>query len=261
MRGIKLISVISALVLTAGAVLAPAVANAEAHATYITNSDFSDCAVGGAKGLGYYGLGIITDGSPWLIKGSASVHYQTFMHDDERNVNYCNMYSNSDKTGSGDGAGSMYMYQRDITTTFEQNYGHMKFDVRWNSGAVSLMLGSFSDPTSNTDYIANTIKIGDGAITAMNGSQTKTIAQLQAGKWYTVEIVVCNALQEMDILVKDANGKTVGSGEDYSYQQKECDKVRIWCFGYIRGSAYDYDLTNVTIENSMEKKDPFKILG
>ena len=65
-------------------------------------SDFNDVSIGGAKGTGYYGLGIIMDGSPWLSKGSASVHYQTFYHDDQRNVNYCNFWSNSDKTGSGD---------------------------------------------------------------------------------------------------------------------------------------------------------------
>lgn len=65
-------------------------------------------------GTGCICLGIIMDGSPWLSKGSASVHYQTFYHDDQRNVNYCNFWSNSDKTGSGDGAGSMYFYNRNL---------------------------------------------------------------------------------------------------------------------------------------------------
>ena len=51
------------------------------------------------------------------FKGSASVHYQTFYHDDQRNVNYCNFWSNSDKTGSGDGAGSMYFYNRNLAKT------------------------------------------------------------------------------------------------------------------------------------------------
>ena len=256
----RLISILSALAIGASVMMIPAVANAEVSATYITNSDFSDCAVGGAKGLGYYGLGIIKDGSPWLSKGSANEHYETFMYDEERKVNYCNMYSTSNKSGS-DGAGSMYMYQRDLTSNFSQTWGHMKFDLRWNSGAFNLMFGSFSDPTSNTNYLANTIRIGDGQITAKDGSQTKTIAQIQSGEWYTVDIVTCNPLQEVDIIVRDSKGKAIGSGEDLSFEQRECDKVRIWCFGYIRSNAYDYDLTNVTIEKSDDKKDPFAILG
>lgn len=256
----RLVALAATLVMGVQTVAMPLLANAEASATYITNSDFKDCAVGGAKGDGYYGLNIIMDGSPWLSKGSASVCYETYRRDTERGVNYCNFYSNSDKSGSDDGAGSRYIYQRDTTTTFEQTYGHMKFDVRWNSGAVNMMAGSFSDPTSNTDYVGQTLTIGDGAIKAYDGTQQKTIAQIQAGKWYTVDMVCNNALQEWDIKITDiATGKNIGAGEGFMYQDSRCPEIRIWCFGYIRGKKYDYDLTNVTIEKSTDKKSPYKI--
>ena len=98
----KLLSIAAACVLGVQAIAMPMIANAEQGTQYVTNSDFNDVSIGGAKGTGYYGLGIIMDGSPWLSKGSASVHYQTFYHDDQRNVNYCNFWSNSDKTGSGE---------------------------------------------------------------------------------------------------------------------------------------------------------------
>jgi hypothetical protein len=237
----------------------PIIANAEASATYITNSDFKDCAVGGAVGDGYYGLGIIIDGSPWLSKGSASEHYQTYMHDDDRNVNYCNMYSNSDKTGSGDGAGSMYMYQRDTTQNFQQNYGYCQFDIRMNSGKMGLMYGSFTDATSSTDYLANTITFSPDSITAYSGSSSKNVAQIKAGEWYTVKIMIDNALQETSISVTDMNGKLVGSLEEASYQQSGCTEVRTWCFGYLRGNTYDYDLTNVTIAKSTDAKNPYSV--
>ena len=99
----KLLSIAAACVLGVQAIAMPMIANAEQGTHYVEKSDFNDVSIGGAKGTGYYGLGIIMDGSPWLSKGSASVHYQTFYHDDQRNVNYCNFWSNSDKTGSGDG--------------------------------------------------------------------------------------------------------------------------------------------------------------
>ena len=94
----KLLSIAAACVLGVQAIAMPMIANAEQGTHYVEKSDFNDVSIGGAKGTGYYGLGIIMDGSPWLSKGSASVHYQTFYHDDQRNVNYCNFWSNSDKT-------------------------------------------------------------------------------------------------------------------------------------------------------------------
>ena len=82
----KLLSIAAACVLGVQAIAMPMIANAEQGTHYVEKSDFNDVSIGGAKGTGYYGLGIIMDGSPWLSKGSASVHYQTFYHDDQRNV-------------------------------------------------------------------------------------------------------------------------------------------------------------------------------
>lgn len=255
--------IVSLLVAAAAAVQAaamPIIANAEAHATYITDSDFSDCAVGGAVGKPLYGMGVILDGSPWLSKGSASVHYQTFYHDDENDVNYCNMYSNSDKSGTNDGAGSMYMYQRDTTSNFSQTYGYCQFDLRMNSGKFELSYGSFSDPTSNTDYKANSLTIDTSSITAYDGSRQATVAAIKPGQWYTVKIMIDNVLQSNSISVTDKKtGKVIGSLEDASYYQDACDKVRIWCFGYIRGNTYNYDLTGVTISKTDEKTNPYSV--
>lgn len=255
----KLISLFAAATLSIQAVALPMIANAEASATYISNSDFTDCAVGGRTGKGIYGLSIIRDGAPWFTKGSAREHYETYMYDEERKVNYCNMYSNSDKSGSGDGAGSMYMYQRDTTTNFAQTYGYCQFDVRVNSGSFQLQFGSFSDPTSSTNYLANTLTFKGNSITAYDGAKASQIASIKAGEWYTVKIVVDNVLQSTSISVTDMGGKVIGMLEQASYQQEQCEKVCIWSFGYIRGSAYDYDLTNVTIDKSTEKTNPFTI--
>lgn len=255
----KVITFLAAAAMSVQAIAMPMLANAEASVTYITDSDFTDCSVGGNTGQGIYGLNIIQDGSPWLTKGSASEHYETYYHDDERDVNYCNMYSNSDKTGSGDGAGSMYMYQRDTTTTFSQTYGYCQFDVRLNSGSFQLSIGSFTDPTSSTDYLANTITFGGGTISATDGARSVQVAQIKEGEWYTVKVMVDNVLQSVSISVSDMDGKVIGSLMDASYQQSACDKVRIWCFGYIRGSAYNYDLTNVTIQNSTDTTNPFSL--
>lgn len=255
----KLISVLAVAALGVQALAMPIIANAEASATYITDSTFKDCAVGGNTDNPIYGLNIIQDGGPWLTKGSASVHYETFYHDDEADVDYCNMFSNSDKTGTGDGAGSMYMYQRDTTSNFAQNYGYCQFDIRMNSGLFALTLGSFSDPTSNTDYIANTITFDTTSITAHDGSKTSAVASIKKGEWYTVKIAVDNILQSTSISVTDKNGKVVGQLLDASYQQSECTKVCIWCFGYVRGNAYDYDLTHVTIDKSVDKTNPYSV--
>ena len=72
----KLISMIAVGVLAVQALAVPMMVNAEESVSYVDHSDFNDVAIGGAKGTGYHGLGIIMDGSPWLSKGSASVHYQ-----------------------------------------------------------------------------------------------------------------------------------------------------------------------------------------
>lgn len=255
----KFISFIAAAALAVQGAALPVIAGAEASATYITNSDFNDVSVGGAKGTGYYGLGIIMDGSPWLQKGSASLHYETFMHDDERNVNYANFWSNSDKSGSNDGAGSMYVYQRDTTSNFQQNFGYCQFDIRMHEGKMALMLGSFTDATSSTDYLANTITFSTDSVSAYDGSSGKTIASISPDTWYTVKIMINNKLQECSISISDMDGKVIGMLEEGGYQQAACENVRTWCFGYIRGNTYDYDLTNVTIDKSTEDKNPYSV--
>ncbi|MCD8390964.1 MAG: hypothetical protein LUD03_03895 [Firmicutes bacterium] len=257
----KFIAAASAAIMAVQGIAMPIIANAEASATYITDSCFTDCAIGGAANKGYYGLNILLDDSPWLSKGSASVHYETYMHDDELDIDYCNMYTNSDKTGSNDGAGSMYMYQRDTTSNFSQTYGYCQFDIRMHEGTMGLMLGSFSDPTSNTDYIANTITFTASQITAMDGASSITLANITTDKWYTVKIAVNNILQEMDISVTDTEtGKVIGSVEKAAYYQSACTKVCIWCFSYVRGNTYNYDLTHVTIDKSTEKTNPYSVL-
>lgn len=258
MKKTKFISLLAVLAIGAQSAMMPILANAEASAMYIENSDFSDCAIGGAVGKAYYGLNILLDGGPWLSKGSATQHYETYMHDDERNVNYCNFYSNSEATGSG--SGSMYVYQRDTTSNFAQTFGHCKFDIRMNEGQMQLQIGSFSDPTSNTDYIANTISFNTQSVSATNGGQTKTIASIKPGEWYTVDIAINNPLQEVDITVADSSGKIIGQAEGLAYQQQQCEAVKIWCFGYVRGIPYNYDLTNVTIEKSTDTTNPYEII-
>lgn len=255
----KLVSLFAAAALSIQAIAMPIIADAEAHATYVTDSDFMDCAVGGAVGKPLYGMGIICDGSPWLTKGSASEHYQTFYYDDENDVNYCNMYSNSNKT-PGDGAGSMYMYQRDTTQNFSQTFGYCQFDIRVHSGRFELSFGSFSDPTSNTNYKANSLIFDASGVTAYDGSRQVSLASMKADTWYTVKIMVDNVLQSVSISVTDKKtGKVVGMLENASYWQDQCTKVCIWCFGYIRGNAYDYDLTNVTIAKTDGKTNPYSI--
>lgn len=255
----KLVSILASAAFVVQAAAMPIIANAEAHATYITDSDFSDCAVGGATDNPLYGMGIILDGSPWLSKGSASEHYQTFYYDEENKTNYCNMYSNSDKT-PGDGAGSMYMYQRDTTSNFSQKYGYCQFDLRTRSGRFELSYGSFSDPTSNTNYKANSVTIDPNKITAHDGSREVTVATIKPETWYTVKIVIDNVLQSNDISVTEkSTGKVVGMLENAAYFQPECTKVCIWCFGYIRGNAYDYDLSHVTISKTDESTNPYSV--
>ena len=255
----KLISVFAASVMAIQAAAMPIIANAEAHATYITDSDFSDCAVGGATENPIYGMGIIEDGSPWLTKGSSNRHFETFYYDEEAKTNYCNMYSESNKVGT-DGAGSMYMYQRDTTSNFAQTYGYCQFDIRMISGSFELAYGSFSDPTSNTNYKANSLVFSANSITAHDGSRSVSLASIKPNQWYTVKIMIDNVLKSNSISVTDKKtGKVVGMLEDAGYMQDECSKVCIWCFGYIRGNAYNYDLTHVTISKFDGAPNPYSV--
>lgn len=260
----KLISVIAAGVMAIQAIAVPVMVNAEDTAKYISNSDFTDCAIGGATGQGYYGLGIILDGSPWLSKGSAKVHYQTYSHDDVRNVNYCHMYSNSDKTGSGDGAGSMYMYQRNLTAVNQIDpYGLVEFDVRIHkdSQKFRFMMGWFEDPTSGGFNAAADVCLYidfglDGIITC-NGPRTESLGTLEPEKWYKVRVTTNNKFEEFSAVITDVNtGAVVGKLEDGAYQASKPSTIKgikTTCWGYMRGNVYNYDLTNVTIARSDEK--------
>ncbi len=228
--------------------------SAEDTPHYVDHSDFSDCVIGGADNP-LYGSGIIIDGNPWLSKGSAQRHYQTFLHDDERDVNYVRMYSNSDKSGSNDGAGSMYMYQRDTSSSYTKVYGVCQFDVRLHAGKWQMMFGDFTDATSNTDYIMGQV-IFDGAekikVNTLNGE--KELCDVTPETWYTIRITVNNKLQEFSVGCFDMNGKQLGLLEECEYVQKNCSGVRTWCFAYSRGSTYYYDITNVTIAKSETTK-------
>lgn len=250
----KLVSIIAMAAMCVQAAAMPILANAEASATYITNSDFSDCAVGGAEKQ-YYGLNIIEDGGPWLSKGSSDRHGETFLHDDTRNVNYCELYSCCEKQGAY-GAGSFYMYQRDTTGNYTKEFGMCEFDVRMHDGKFNLMFGDFTDPTSNTNYIAGTLSFDTTSITAANKGSSTVVANIEPEKWYTVKITVNNIFQEYSVQVKDASGKVIGSAENCGYVQSQATGIRIWCFGYVKNAGpYRYDLTNVTIAKGSEKFD------
>lgn len=255
----KLISLLAVSAMAVQAAAMPIIAGAEASATYITNSDFKDCAVGGAVGDGYYGLNIIMDGGPWLSKGSASKHYETYMRDTERGVNYCNFWSNSDKSGSNDGAGSMYVYQRDTTQNFKQTFGYCQFDIRMHDGLIQMMYGSFTDATSSTNYIANSVRFTTDSVTMNDGSSSVNVASIKPDTWYTVKIFINNKLQETSVSVSDLSGKVIGLVEEAAYQQPECECVRTWCFAYSRGNTYDYDLTAVTIDKSTDTTNPYSV--
>ncbi len=262
----KLISIIAAGILGVQALAVPMLANAEESQTYVNNSDFSDVAIGGLSksgpnGMGYYGLGIILDGSPWLSKGSASVHYQTYSYDETRKVNYVNMYSNSDKTGGNDGAGSMYMYNRNLTNGNQMGpYGLVEFDVRIkpDSQNFNFMMGWFEDPTSggfnaSTD-VALSLTFSPEGITASKGSSSANLASIKTDKWYKVRVTLNNKLEEYNAVVTDIDtGAVVGSLEAAPYSASkpaELFGIKTTCWGYIRGNTYNYDLTNVTIAKS-----------
>lgn len=259
----KLISVVAAGILAVQALAIPMV-SAEDTAKYISNSDFTDCAIGGATGQGIYGLGIILDGSPWLSKGSASVHYQTYSHDDARNINYCHMYSNSDKTGGNDGAGSMYMYQRNLTAVNQIDpYGLVEFEMRLHedSQSFNFMMGWFEDPTSSgfnpSADVCLSLTIAPDGIQASNGKNIATLAAITPEKWYKVRVTTNNKLEEYSASVTDIEtGKVIGTLEDAPYKaSKPADikGIKTTCWGYIRGNTYNYDLTNVTISRSDDK--------
>ncbi|MCH5211045.1 MAG: hypothetical protein J1F01_08800 [Oscillospiraceae bacterium] len=265
----KLISIIAAGILGVQALAVPMMVNAEESVTYVNNSDFSDVAIGGLSksgpnGAGYYGFGIILDGNPWLSKGSASVHYQTYSYDETRKVNYVNMYSNSDKTGSGDGAGSMYMYNRNLTNGNQMGpYGLVEFDVRIkpDSQDFNFMMGWFEDPTSggfnaSTD-VALTLRFGPNGVSASNGSSSSNLAKLSTDKWYKVRVTLNNKLEEYNAVITDVDtGAVVGSLEAAAYSASkpaELFGIKTTCWGYIRGNTYNYDMTNVTIARSDTK--------
>lgn len=260
----KVISLIAAGILAVQALAIPMLASAEEGVTYVNHSDFNDVAIGGAKGTGYHGLGIILDGSPWLSKGSASVRYQTFMYDEQRKVNYCNFYSNSDKTGSGDGAGSCYIYNRNLTPANQMGpYGITEFDIRLKPDTqnFNFMMGWFEDPTSGgfnaaTD-VALSLRFGLDGVTASNGARSSTLAKLDADKWYKVRVTLDINLEEYSATITDINSNTIiGSIEGAAFSSAKpsgLKGIKTTCWGYIRGNTYNYDMTNVTIGRSDKK--------
>lgn len=258
----KLISVIAAGIIGMQALVVPMMVNAEEGVQYVNKSDFNDVSIGGAKGTGYHGLGIIMDGSPWLSKGSASIHYQTFSYDDVRKVNYCNFWTNSDKTGGNDGAGSMYVYNRNLSQTMGP-YGLAEFDVRIKADSqdFNFMMGWFEDPTSNgfnagTDT-AMSIRFSLNGVTATNGPRTENLATLTADKWYKVRVTLDNNLEEYSVNITDIDtNKVIGSLEEGAFTAsipKDITGIKTTCWGYIRGNTYNYDLTNITIGKSDTK--------
>ncbi len=260
----KIFSIIAAGILAAQALAMPMLASAEESVTYVNNSDFNDVSIGGAKGTGYHGLGIIIDGSPWLSKGSASVHYQTFLYDEDRQVNYCNFWTNSDKTGSGDGAGSMYFYNRNLTNSNQMGpYGLVEYDLRIKSDSqdFNFMLGWFEDPTSSGFNAAETVPISmtlsPNGLTCNNGARTENVAVIDTDKWYKIRLTIDNNLEEFNVVVTDVStGKVVGQVVDAAYSvsiPKDIFGMKTTCWGYKRGNTYDFDMTNVTIARSSSK--------
>lgn len=246
--GKKIVAIACAAMMSLSAM--SALVSAEETAHYVENSDFSDCCMGGAESP-LYGSGIILDSNPWLTKGSAQRHYQTFLHDDERDVNYVRMYSNSDKSGSGDGAGSMYMYQRDTGANFTKYYGMCQFDTRLRSGTWEMAFGDFTDPTKGFDNQVGSVLFENAeTIKVKTISGTKEICKVKPDTWYKVRITVDNKLQEFNVTVLDMAGKVVGQALEQDYVNSKATGVRTWCYSYTRGSGYYYDLTNVTIAKS-----------
>ena len=266
----KIISLLAVAALGVQALAMPMLANAEESVSYVNHSDYSDVSIGGAggqgpNGKGYYGLGIILDGSPWLSKGSASVHYQTFMYDEDTKRNYCNFWSNSDKSGGDDGAGSMYVYNRNLTNGNQMGpYGIAEFDIRTheeNGGSIGFWMGWFEDPTSGgfnpSSDIAVDLTISPESITAYDGKAIKNITAIKPEKWYTVRVTIDNKLEEFNVVVKDKEtGAVIGNGEGLAYKASKPDGlfgIKTTCWAYLRGNKYNYDLTDVTIGKSDTK--------
>lgn len=248
----KLVSLFAVSAIAAGMIVVPT--TAEVTPVYINHSDFSDVAIGGSsESGGIYGMGIIMDDSPWLTKGSTDITYATYLHDDERDVNYCRFYANCEKQGSY-GAGSKYVYQRDTSSDYTQEYGLCEFDVRLRAGSWSMMFGDFTDATSNTNYIAGQINFTEGAVTASSVAGTQNICSLDTDTWYKVRIIVNCKTQEYSLKITDMNGNTVGSAEDVIWVQSACTGIRTWCFAYAKGTGeYCYDVTDVSIDKSSDK--------
>ncbi len=269
----KLISLLAVAAIGIQALAVPMLASAEESMSYVSHSDFSNVSIGGAakrgpNQSGYYGLGIIIDGSPWLSKGSASVHYQTFLYDEETKRNYCNFWSNSDKTGSGDGAGSMYFYNRNQSEVNQMGpYGIAEFDIRMhedNGGNIGFMMGWFDDATSSGFNAARDVginlTIGLDKITAMDGTASKEIATISPEKWYTVRVTIDNKLEEYNVVVTEKDTGTVVSKNSealmyYASMSKNYTGfgIRTTCWAYQRGQTYNFDLTDVTIGKSDTK--------
>ena len=269
----KLISLLAVAAIGIQAIAVPMIANAEESVSYVEHSDFSNVSIGGAakrgpNQAGYYGLGIIIDGSPWLSKGSASVHYQTFMYDEETKRNYCNFWSNSDKSGGNDGAGSMYFYNRNQSEVNQMGpYGIAEYDIRMhedNGGNVGFMMGWFDDATSSGFNAGRDVGVmmtfALDKITAMDGSSSITVAEIQPEKWYTVRVTVDIKLEEFCVTVTDkATGAVISKTEDPLAFQASMSKnydgpgIRTTCWAYQRGQTYNFDLTDVTIGRSSSK--------
>ncbi len=264
----KIISIIAASVLGVQALAMPIMANAEESRTYVDHTDFSDVSIGGAakvgpNGSGYYGLGIIIDGSPWLSKGSAGIHYQTFCYDEQRKVNYINMYSNSEKGGAA-GEGSMYFYNRNLTNGNQMGpYGIAEFEIRLKPDTQNFcfMMGWFEDATSGsfnraTDLALN-LTIGLDGVTASNGPRTENLGTLTADKWYKVRVTLDNKLEEYNAVITEVDtGAVVGSLDGMAYMASIPSTlfgIKTTCWGYVRGNTYNYDMTNVTIGRSETK--------
>lgn len=254
----KAISLVAATILGIQGMMIPTLAGAEASAVYINKSDFSDCVMGGksAEG-GFIGTNIFMDGSPWLSKGSASRHFETFLRDETRGVNYCNFYSNSVKGDGSWGAGSMYIYQRDTTSNFQQTYGLCQFDFRMNRGDISMMFGSFTDASSSTDFVAGSVGFSNEKITVKSANKTMDFPAIKLGEWYSIRIVINNKFQEYTVALYDATGKKLGE-HTVDYVNPKATAVRTWCFSYGKNTdGYNIDVTNVTIDKSTADKNPY----
>lgn len=245
----KAVSLIMSLALAASAIASiPALVGAEAYVNqeeiYVNNSDFTDVSAG------VPGLQITIDGQPWLFKGSAGVHTETYMS--EKDMNYVNFKSDSKKAGV-DGEGSWYFYNRNEKKPMAE-YGFTKFDIRLQSGIVNLDMGDFTDPTKgNANLAAEVIfDASTGSIKAKTVSDKMVdvvSSGIETGKWYTVQVDINAKLQEYTVTVTDpATGKELGKAEELVFVQKACEVIKTTCFSYVRKTyGHEFDLTNITV--------------